>query len=161
MNIKSRFTQFATVTGMVLSMITVPALAAESSGGHDHGNGVAELRLDNGSKWAIDAPLSRAMTNIRNAMDKEVDAIHSDKLAEEKYAVLSKNINGEIAYMVENCQLEPEADAQLHLIIHDLAEGSEMMENKTNAQNGAVRVIGAIENYATYFDDPGFKPIAH
>jgi len=161
MNIKSGFTKFATITGMVLSMATVPALAAESSDSHDHGHGATELRLNNGSKWAIDAPLSLAMGNIRNAMDKEIDAIHSNQLAEEKYAALSKNINSEVAYMVENCELEPEADAQLHLIINDLVEGSTMMENKPSAQDGAVRVIGAIGDYATYFDDPNFKPMKH
>jgi hypothetical protein len=28
-------------------------------------------------------------------------------------------------------------------------------------QNGAVQVIGALEKYASYFDDAGFKPIEH
>lgn len=161
MNIKSEFTKFATITGMVLSMLTVPVLAAESSGSHDHGHGVTELRLNNGSKWAIDPPLSLAMGNIRNAMNQEIDAIHADQLAAEKYVALSKKINGEVTYMVENCELEPEADEQLHLIINDLAEGSTMMEDKARAQDGAVRVIGAIENYATYFDDPNFKSMKH
>ena len=101
------------------------------------------------------------MTNIRNAVDKEYDAIHSNQLAEEKYAALAKKVTNEVNYMVENCKLEPEADAQLHLIIADLMEGSTAMESKTNAQDGAVKVIGAIENYVTYFNDPDFKPIKH
>jgi len=28
-------------------------------------------------------------------------------------------------------------------------------------QDGAVRVIGALEKYGQYFADPGFKPIEH
>lgn len=161
MNIKSRLSSFATITGMVLSLLGATAIAAPANNDHDHGDGVAELRLDSGSKWAIDAPLSRAMTNIRNAVDKEYDAIHSNQLAEEKYAALAKKVTNEVNYMVENCKLEPEADAQLHLIIADLMEGSTAMESKTNAQHGAVKVIGAIENYVTYFDDPDFTPIKH
>lgn len=161
MNIKSRLSSFATITGMVLSLLGATAIAATANNDHDHGDGVAELRLDGGSKWAIDAPLSRAMTNIRNAVDKEYDAIHSNQLAEEKYAALAKKVTNEVNYMVENCKLEPEADAQLHLIIADLMEGSTAMESKTNAQHGAVKVIGAIENYVTYFDDPDFTPIKH
>jgi len=27
--------------------------------------------------------------------------------------------------------------------------------------DGAVKVIGALDNYGKYFDDPGFQPIAH
>jgi len=161
MNIKSRLTSFATITGMVLSLLGATAIAAPANNDHDHGDGLAELKLDSGSKWAIDAPLSRAMTNIRNAMDKEYDAIHSNQLAEEKYAALAKKVTNEVNYMVENCKLEPEADAQLHLIIADLMEGSTAMESKTNAQHGAVKVIGAIEKYTTYFNDPNFKPIEH
>ena len=161
MNIKSRLSNFATITGMVLSLLGSTAIAAPATNDHGHGDGAAELRLDSGSKWAIDAPLSRAMTNIRNAVDKEYDAIHSNQLADEKYAALAKKVTNEVAYMVENCNLEPEADAQLHLIIADLMEGSTAMESKTNAQHGAVKVIGAIGKYVTYFNDPDFKPIKH
>lgn len=160
MNIKSGFLKFATITGMVLSLAAVTAVAAPADHEHDD-HGAMELTLDNGNKWAIDAPLSRAMNNIRNAMHKEMGAIHSGKLAEDKYAALAKKITNEVAYMVENCDLEPEADAQLHLVIADLMTGSSAMENKTNARDGAVKVIGAIENYATYFDDPDFKSIKH
>ncbi|PFG11347.1 MULTISPECIES: hypothetical protein [unclassified Marinobacter] len=161
MNIKSRLSNFATITGMVLSLLGATAIAAPANNDHDHGDGVAELRLDNGSKWAIDAPLSRAMTNIRNAVDKDYEAIHSNQLAGEKYAALATKVTNEVAYMVENCNLEPEADAQLHLIIVDLMEGSTAMESKANAQDGAVKVIGAIGKYITYFNDPDFKPIKH
>lgn len=161
MNIKSRLSNFATITGMVLSLLGATAIAAPANNDHDHSDGVAELRLDNGSKWAIDAPLSRAMTNIRNAVDKDYEAIHSNQLADEKYAALATKVTNEVAYMVENCNLEPEADAQLHLIIVDLMEGSTAMESKANAQDGAVKVIGAIGKYVTYFNDPDFKPIKH
>ena len=94
-------------------------------------------------------------------MLKDIGAIHSGELAEEKYAALAKKINNEVNYMVENCKLEPEADAQLHLIIAELMEGSTAMESKANARDGVVKVMGAIESYVTYFDDPDFSPIEH
>lgn len=162
MNIKSGLSKFATITGMVLSLTAVTTMAAPANNEHEHdGHGSMELRLDNGSKWAVDAPLSRAMNNIGSAMHKEIGAIHSGELAEEKYAALAKKINNEVNYMVENCKLEPEADAQLHLVIAELMEGSTAMENKANARYGAVKVMGAIESYVTYFDDPNFKPIEY
>lgn len=45
-----------------------------------------------------------------------------------------------------------------------MLEGVEAMEGKVkqvNRQGGAVKVIGALENYGTYFDDPSWKPIRH
>jgi hypothetical protein len=73
-------------------------------------------------------------------------------------------VNGEVGYMVSNCKLEPKADAQLHLVIAGIVEGVEAMEGKARKvkrQDGAVKVLGALEKYAAYFDDPGFKPIGH
>ncbi|RLQ22258.1 hypothetical protein DWB85_08200 [Seongchinamella sediminis] len=161
MNIKSGIAKLVTVTGMVLSLAAGQVTAAPANNDHDHGHGAMELRLDDGSKWAVDAPLSRAMNNIRSAMHNEIDAIHSGELTQEKYLALAKKINQEVTYMVENCKLEPEADAQLHLIISQLMEGSAAMENNANARAGAVKVVGAMENYATYFDDPDFTAIKH
>lgn len=161
MNIKSRFSKFAIITGMTLSLTAVTTVAAAANNEHEHGHGEMELQLNDGSKWAVDAPLSRAMNNIGSAMHKDLDAIHSGELANEKYSVLAKKINNEVNYMVENCNLEPEADAQLHLVIAELMEGATVMESKANARDGAVQVMGAIESYTTYFDDPNFKPAKH
>ena len=66
--------------------------------------------------------------------------------------------------MVANCKLEPKADQQLHFIIADLLEGAEQMAGKSAAgkrQGGAVRVVGALEKYGSYFDDAGFVPLEH
>lgn len=162
-----KLSKLATIVGLTLGLAagTVTAAAAAApQHEHDHGGGATALMLDNGAKWAIDAPLSRAMTHIRNAVQAELDAIHADRLPKEKYLALAETISGEVAYMVENCKLEPEADAQLHLVIADLLEGVAAMEGKTahgSPRDGAVKVVGALDDYATYFDDPQFEPIRH
>src|SRR5690554_733487 len=114
-----------------------------------------------GEKWEIDAPLSLAMRKIRNAMSEQLDGIHANNLPQKKYNALAKEINNQIAYMIENCELEPAADAQLHIIIHDLMNGAETMQSEASAQAGAVKVVGAIENYTRYFNDPKLKPLKH
>ena len=66
--------------------------------------------------------------------------------------------------MVANCKLGTQADEQLHIIIADLLAGAEQMAGKVKQakrMDGAVKVIGALDNYSKYFDDPGFQPIAH
>jgi hypothetical protein len=143
----------------------IPAVAAEPAvHGHDEAGAPAKLSLDAHKKWASDAPLRKAMSSVRNAMDESLDAIHGTKLSAAGYGVLARKIKGEVAYMVSNCKLEPKADAQLHVVIAAMLEGVEAMEGnvkQVNRQDGAVKVIGALENYDTYFDDPSWKPIRH
>ena len=155
------FGKFATIAAMVLGIMTVPAMAAESGNVDDHGHGVTELSLNNGAKWTIDEPLSRAMNNIRDVMAEEIEALHANELDGEEYIALSEQINAEVTYMIENCKLEPEADAQLHIIIHDLLGGTTAMSDQTNAKKGAITVVEALDDYSTYFDDPNFEPITN
>lgn len=160
MTIKTQFTKLSVIAAMLLGMLTMPAMATAEED-HDHGQEVTELTLNNGEKWEIDAPLSLAMNKIRDAMNKDLDGIHANNLPQKKYNALAKEINNQIAYMIENCELEPAADAQLHIIIHDLMNGAETMQSEASAQAGAVKVVGAIENYTRYFNDPKLKPLKH
>jgi hypothetical protein len=167
MNTTLKLSKFVTIVGLTLGLAAGTAMAAPAGAhqhDHDHAGGATALMLNDGAKWAIDAPLARAMANIRNAVHAELDEIHADKLPKKNYRALAKKISGEVAYMVENCHLEPEADAQLHLIIADLIEGVAAMEGETahgSPRDGAVKVVGALDDYATYFDDPRFEPIRH
>lgn len=160
MTIKAQFSKLTIIAAMLLGVLTMP-VSAVAEDDHDHGHEVTELTLNNGEKWEIDAPLSLAMNKIRDAMNKDLDGIHANNLPQKKYNALAKEINNQIAYMIENCELEPAADAQLHIIIHDLMNGEETMQSEASAQAGAVKVVGAIENYTRYFNDPKLKPLKH
>lgn len=156
----------AAVLGLVFGSAAGSTWAASATPqAHTHAPAAsATLQLDHGKKWAIDAPLAQAMANIRNDIAARLDDIHADRLPAAGYQALAKRVNGEVAYMVENCRLSPEADAQLHLVVADLLEGASAMENADGHRQpraGAVTVIGALDHYARYFDDPGFTPITH
>lgn len=146
-------------------LATAPVFAAAPAGhSHDHAGAPVKPSLDAGKRWASDEPLRKSMTNIRNAMDESLHAFHEGKLSAAKYNALAAKVNGEVGYMVSNCKLEPKADAQLHLIIAEILEGVEAMEGKVKKvkrQDGAVKVMGALESYGSYFDDPSWKPIKH
>jgi hypothetical protein len=165
MSTKMQLAKSLPLAAFCFCLISVPVFASEPSGhSHDAVGTPVKLSLDSGKKWASDEPLRMAMTNIRNAMDKSLHAIHEDRLSATKYGALAKKVNGEVGYMVSNCKLEPKADAQLHLIIAEMLEGVEAMDGKLKTmtrQDGAVKVIGALESYSTYFDDPSWKPIKH
>lgn len=124
-----------------------PALAANE---HAHGH-EAKLELNQGKKWATDEPLRQGMENIRAALatDKRPD-----------YKALAAKINAEVAAIVQNCKLEPQADAELHKLIAEIMAGAEAMEGKEKGASpraGAKRVAEALEQYGRYFDHPGWK----
>lgn len=146
-----------------------PALAAKQAA-HDHGethaHGAAAgtLELNAGKKWETDAPLRQAMGGIRQTLAAALNAIHDDRLPATGYDKLAHQVEGAVGAIVANCKLAPKADAQLHLIVADLLAGAEQMAGKAKQakrRDGAVKVIGALEKYSTYFDDPGYHPIAH
>lgn len=131
---------------------------------HEHGAPTATLQLDAGKKWETDTALRQSMASIRQSMAASLHGIHENRFSKRDYASLAKKIEGEVGNIVANCKLGPKADEQLHLVVADLLAGAEVMSGKEKAakrQDGAVRVIGALEKYGTYFDDPDFKPIAH
>ena len=169
-----QFWIIASIVFGLLGLVTTSASALEpvvttdgasKHAAHQHHAGASPgLTLDDGRKWATDEPLRHAMANIRNALDVSLNDIHEDKLSVVGYVALSSKITDEVGYMVRNCKLAPKADAQLHLIIASLLEGAEAMEGKVKnrqRQDGAIMTIDALESYAAYFDDPGWKPISH
>jgi len=155
------------VTAALCLLMTATPFAAYAEAhnhSHEHGAAAATLQLNAGQKWETDAALRQAMGNIRQAMAGSLHAIHQNRLSKSGYTGLAKKVESEVGSIVAHCKLEPKADAQLHLIVAELLEGAGEMadEAKTGKhQDGAVRVIGALEKYGRYFADPGFKPIEH
>ena len=154
------------ILGALSLVAAAPVLAA---GGHDahrheHGASTATLQLNAGQKWETDAALRQAMGNIRQAMAGALDAIHDNRLSAKGYGQLAHKVEHEVGQIVANCKLTADADAQLHVVVAELLAGAEGMAGKAKGgkrQSGAVQVIGALDKYASHFDDPGFQPIAH
>ena len=163
MSIKNRIWKLMAAAGLALGVAATGASAVEK-GAHEHGAAPAKLMLNDGSKWATDAPLRKGMESIRSAIDASLHEIHAGKLSEAGYNDLAKRVNTEVGGVVANCKLEPKADAQLHLVIADMLQGAEAMEGKAKKvkrQAGAVTVLAALDKYATYFDHPNWEPIKH
>lgn len=144
------------------------ASGSYAAGQHEHeapsAHGAVKLQLNAGKKWETDEALRQSMAQIRLAVDASRHDIHANKLGAAGYSALAHKVEGEVGNIVSNCKLEPKADAQLHLIVADLLAGAEQMAGKAKKakrQDGAVKVIHALDNYARYFDDAQFKPVAH
>ena len=144
---------------------SVVAQAAESTAHkHDHAAAPHAATAKPEVKWASDPWLHKAMADIRNAMAGALPAIHQGKLAAAKYGALSQRVKDQVDVMTKNCNLAPDADERLHLIIGDLLEGAEAMAGgagKATRQDGAVRIAAAVDQYLAYFDDRELKPLKH
>lgn len=161
MFVKSKCILLSLILGSMSLGIAGASLAATT---HDHSQAEAmhALQLNAGERWATDAPLRKAMGALNESMRQSVAAIHENRLAEAQYVQLAEQVRRDVAYMVEHCKLPAEADAQLHLIIAKMLAGADSMAGETSTQrDGAIMLMGALSDYASYFADPGFTPIEH
>jgi hypothetical protein len=139
-----------------------PAFAASEAHDHGHQAGEAKLVLNQGKKWQTDEPLRRGMSAIRGAVAKDVKAIHANKATPKQYQALAAKVNAEAAGIVQNCKLEPEADAQLRIVIAELIAGAEAMQGKergVSRRAGAERAAKALNAYGEHFEHAGWKRI--
>ncbi len=134
-------------------------VAGAAEDGHDHGHVAAmELQLNNGAKWPTDPPLMHAMDNIRGEIQALLPEIHHDTLAPAGYAVLADAVEENIHYMVENCELPPAADEQLHIVIGRLLEAAEGMRSGAG-RAGAVTAVKALNAYGEHFEHADWRPL--
>jgi hypothetical protein len=144
-----------------LVLLGLPLSSVPAAAQHQHESGAHTLKLDDGRRWPTDAPLRQGMTAIRDAVSADHPAIHGNKETAGQYQALAGKIDSQIAYIVRNCKLAPEADAQLHVILGDIIAGSDLMKgpDKARQREGAVMIVGALEKYPEYFDHPQWRPI--
>ena len=106
-------------------------------------------------RWTSDAPLRKGMAEIRAA----VDALEHDEhghIGPEQAATLATAIENQVAYLVANCTLEPQADAVLHAIIGRLLRGTAALKADPQDKAGVAMLRQALQDYAQHFDDPGW-----
>jgi hypothetical protein len=147
----------AACTPVAMAAPAAPAAAHAHDGAHD-----TKLRLDHGRKWATDAPLREGMTRIKGLVAPRMDAAHAGTMGAAEYAALAAKVEVEVGNIVANCKLPPEADAALHVVLSQLAEGTGAMAGRTpgvQPRQGFVQVATAVNEYGRYFEHPGWKPI--
>ena len=86
---------------------------------------------------------------------------HAGTYSATQYAALAAGIEKQIGQIVANCRLPPAADAQLHLVIADLAAGAAAMKGADKPMSGAVKIFRALGAYPKFFAHEGWKPLDH
>ncbi|MEO7008636.1 MAG: hypothetical protein ABI156_05750 [Caldimonas sp.] len=158
-----RFQRLATAlaaTALAAAFTTFAAAPAQAQTHSHDATAPTTLSLDHGRKWATDAPLRDGMNRIRTLVEPQLGTAHAGKLSPAQYAALAGQVETEVGGIVANCKLEPKADAVLHIVIGEIGAGTDAMAGKTaqqRPQQGLVQIAKALNDYAGYFDHPGFK----
>lgn len=144
--------------GIALALTTGPALAQTAS--HEgHAASELSLSLNAGQRWRGDKNMHQGMQALRDEFAARIDAIHENRLSADDYRVLAATVTEQTNFMIENCQLEPEADEQLHIVLSQVIEGGSNMEGGSDPRMGAVAVVQALNAYGEHFEHPGWQPL--
>lgn len=143
------------------------ATLAASPAAHDHGAAAPQkVELNAGKKWQIDAPLRQGMAAMRKVVNHTLPLAHAGKAQAADYDAFGAEVSKQVAYIVENCKLEPKADAQLHIVIGEILGGVDAAQGKEGDKAraaGVVTVARALNTYGSHFNHSGWKsvPLPH
>ncbi|MFP5485838.1 MAG: hypothetical protein ACLGHV_09250 [Gammaproteobacteria bacterium] len=148
---------------MLALALSSPLAVLAATDAHDHGKSAPhKLELNAGKKWGTDDALRKAMSGIQASVTQTLPAAHAGKASAADYDAFGKDVTAQVTYMVENCKLDPQADAQLHIIVADLMAGVEAAQGKHGEKkraSGVVKVAQAANAYGKHFDHAGWKAI--
>lgn len=128
---------------------------------HHHDVGQKAITLNSGEKWPIDESLHIGMSSIKDKIIRNLDDIHYNRLSDKQYSLLALALDKQLAYLFENCKLPPQADAQLHTLLAQIAQGVGKIKQENNKKQGAILIINALKEYPKYFNDPDWLALAH
>lgn len=154
----------AALIGLLLASPTFAAGTADHS--HDHhrhhdhashdGTGMV---LNQGERWATDAALREGMERVRATFVAALPAYKRGELSADAATDAAQAIDDHVAFLVENCRLEAEADAVLHVLLAELLQGSAALRQAPHSSEGLPRIHGALRDYPRYFDHPDWPPV--
>ena len=152
-----------TTLPLLLAIALAAPMGAFAADAHDHGKAAPhKLELNAGKKWSTDDALRQGMTTIHASVSQTLPAAHSGKANASDYDAFGQTVSAQIAYIVENCKLTPAADAVLHGVIAELVDGVDVVTGKkavSDRSQGVLHLVGALDNYGTYFAHPGWTPV--
>lgn len=155
---KRDFSRVAASGLFLLALAGCGQMATSPSHSHEHDHGdhatAASLVLNAGKKWAIDAPLREGMQRIQ-LLAAPLRAGQS--LTPEQARAVATGVHGQIAYLIDNCKLEPQADAVLHVLIGDLMAGADALASAPSSARGGDLIRHALARYPRYFEHPGWS----
>mgnify|MGYP000267597559 CR=1 FL=1 len=152
--------RFLTLSALVAGLAFSGSLALAETATHDHqAGGSLTLTLNAGAKWQGDDNMLKGMSRIREAIATRLPAIHGRTLTPADSKLLASDIQGQVDFMVQNCKLKPEVDAQFHIVLAEVMDGISELEGETEPHRGAIKIAQALNAYGTHFEHPNWQPL--
>lgn len=150
---------------LIAATLAAPLAVQAADHHHEHGAPAAKatIELNAGKKWTTDAPLRQAMASLRTSATATLHKGHAGKATEADYDALSNETKAQLAYIVDNCKLDPKADAQLHMVLAGILDGAEVAKGKQPGKTrseGVLQIVQGLNAYGKHFEHPGWKAIA-
>ena len=144
-----------TTCAMPLLLFTAfTALPAHAQHSHQH-PAPAVAQATPAQRWTTDAPLRTGMAKIRTAVDV-LQHYERGHMGPEQAVELATQIQQQIAYLVANCKLEPQADAALHVIIAELGASAQALKDDPSDLSVIPTMRQALQHYPRQFNDPAW-----
>ena len=144
---------------MLALMLLVAPLGGSAQHQHEHEEAAsAGLVLEHGAKWATDAPLRKGMERIRELIAVPQATVTAGiVLSPADARQLADGVRHHVDELIQNCKLEPDADAALHVLIADMLKGAAELADGPQLAMGLARIQNAINQYPKYFSHPGWE----
>ena len=132
--------------------------AAHGADHADHANHASSsaLVLNDGKKWQTDQPLRTGMQRIRALVAPLQGATAAQSLDRTQAKAIADGVQAQVAYLVSNCKLVPQADAVLHVLIAQMLDGAQQLSKDAPTGQGIVVINQALQHYPQYFDHPAW-----
>ena len=156
------FTRATILSAPLLFAFATQPVWADADAHDHHDLSSATLELNQGQKWAIDAPLRQGMNAIHGIVAGAIEQIHANQMSASGYQQLTTEINEQLAYIFENCELPADADAQLHIVLANVMHDLEAVEGKAedkSPSDGVVGIAQMLNSYGDFFDHQGWQAI--
>ena len=127
---------------------------------HDHAHDAVDrtgLVLNEGERWATDAALREGMERVRASFVATLPAYKRGELTAETADATAQAMDEHVAFMIQNCKLEADADAVLHVLLAELLQGSAALREAARSDEGMPRIHRALRDYGHYFEHPGWQ----
>lgn len=109
--------------------------------------------------WPSDAPLRAGMDGIAQAYRNAREAQAAGTFNADSAAILNGTVQERTAYMFANCELEPDADAALHVLLARLGEGAAKTNDAQTVGAGLDAMGEALQHYPHYFAHAGWESL--
>lgn len=149
-----------TLAALAVAAITSNPADASTGDAHGHYAHVQEAPspMHDGARWATDAPLRQGMTRIRELI--EPWATPAGRPDGKGPGVAAAAIRTQVQFMIDNCKLEPQADAALHQLIADILRGADALSRPASRSEGVALIAAALRRYPQSFDHPGWQSLS-